>query len=312
MELRHIEVDDLCLTAINMRHGKKTPDVSDILPSIVKRGIVVPLLVRSRDGYEVVAGRRRYFAAKAAAKQTGETVPLPCAVMESGDDAEAMECSILENVARVAPDEMTQFEAFVKLVDMGRSVAEIADTFGVTELLVSRRLALGNLIPKIREAFRQDDIDGNTVKHLTLASKAKQKEWFKLYEDPEQHAPMHYRLKQWLFGGQEISTAVAIFPLEEYTGSIVADLFGERSYFSDSETFWEMQNLAVAAMRDGYLAKGWSDVVVVDPTTHYYEYQHDKTSKKNGGRVYIDVTGSGEVECHVGFLSCLSPFNLED
>ena len=42
---------------------------------------------------------------------------------------------------------------------------------------MKRILALGNLLPRIREAFRAEEIDAPTVKHLTLATKAQQKAW---------------------------------------------------------------------------------------------------------------------------------------
>lgn len=72
---------------------------------------------------------------------------------------------------------------------------EIADTFGVTEIMVKRRLALANLSPKIRQAYRDEEIDGKTLKAFTLASKQQQKDWIALHEDDEQHAPRGSYLK---------------------------------------------------------------------------------------------------------------------
>src|SRR5437016_4872880 len=109
MELQHIAFERLHISPLNMRHAKRDPDVSDILPSVKARGILQPLLVRpNQDGFEIVAGRRRYFAAKAVREERGEIAPLPCAVMEAGDDAAALEASLIENVARLDPDEMSQ------------------------------------------------------------------------------------------------------------------------------------------------------------------------------------------------------------
>ena len=81
---------------------------------------------------------------------------LPCAVMEPGDDAAAIEASLIENVARLDPDEMSQYETFIRLIKEGRTVDEIAATFGMTDIMVKQRLALGNLLPKIREAYRAE------------------------------------------------------------------------------------------------------------------------------------------------------------
>jgi ParB family chromosome partitioning protein len=209
MELQHIEIGRLRPSPLNMRHGRKVPDVSDLLPSVRARGILQPLLVRpDGDGFEIIAGRRRYFTAKAVEEERGEIAPLPCAVMAPGDDAAAIEASLIENVARLDPDEMSQYETFVRLAKEGRSVAEIAATFGITERMVQQRLALGNLLPRIRDAYRAEEIDAETVRHLTLASKAQQKEWLALFEHPEQHARYHVAdLESWSASRAQRSTS---------------------------------------------------------------------------------------------------------
>lgn len=168
-------------------------------------------------------------------------------------------------MARLDPDEISQHECFVRLTKEGRSIADIAATFGITEIMVKRRLALGNLLPKIRDAYRNEEIDAETIRLLTLASKAQQKDWLALFVDPEQRAPHGYQLKQWLFGGQSVSTKVALFPVEDYPGLIVSDLFGEDSYFADADLFWQKQNEAIAAKRDALIEAGWTGVIVLEP-----------------------------------------------
>jgi ParB family chromosome partitioning protein len=306
MQLTHIDIGKLSVSALNMRHGKKAPDTSDLLPSIRARGVLVPLLVRPNgesDRFEIIAGRRRYFAAKTVADEQGEVAPLPCAVMEPGDDAAALEASLIENIARLDPDAMSQYETFVRLTREGRSVAAIAATFGITERMVSQRLALGNLLPRIRDAYRAEEIDAETVRHLTLASKAQQKEWLALFTDPDRSAPRGYQLKQWLFGGQSVSTRVALFPLAEYPGQIVADLFGEEEYFADADLFWQKQNEAIATRRDALIEAGWSEVVILEPGQHFQHWEHEKTPRKKGGKVFITISHRGEVEIHEGWLS---------
>jgi ParB family chromosome partitioning protein len=304
MELRHIPLSELTVAAVNMRHGRHAPDVADLLPSVRARGILQPLLVRpNHDGFEVVAGRRRYFAVKALADEGAEIEPLPCAVMAPGDDAEALEASLIENLARLDPDEMTQQETFARLIKEGRSIEQIAATFGITELMVKRRLALGNLLPAIRSLYRKGDIDSETARHLTMASKAQQKEWHRLATDKDAHAPRGFQLKQWLFGGTSISTKVALFPLADYTGQIVTDLFGDDAYFADADQFWTLQNAAVAAKRDEFVAAGWQGVEVLETGQRFHDWEYEKAPKKKGGRVFITVSPRGEVEIFEGWLS---------
>ncbi|KAA3448451.1 chromosome partitioning protein ParB [Mesorhizobium sp. SARCC-RB16n] len=306
MQLAHVSIDQLSVSAINMRHSKRAPDISDILPSVRARGVLVPLLVRPNgtpETFEIVAGRRRYFAAKTVADERGEAEPLPCAIMEEGDDADALEASLIENIARLDPDEVSQWETFTRLIKEGRGVADIAATFGLTEPQVKRILALGDLLPKIREAYRREEIDAETVRHLTMASKAQQKDWLALFADPDHRAPRGFQLKQWLFGGQSISTKVALFSVEDYPGLTVSDLFGEESYFADADLFWQKQNEAIAARRDAYIQAGWREVVVLEPGQYFHSWDYEKTPKKKGGKVVITVSHRGEVDGHEGWLS---------
>jgi ParB family transcriptional regulator, chromosome partitioning protein len=239
MKLQHIELSKLKLSPINVRkHGGK--DVDDLVASIRSLGVIQPLLVRPNcDGFEVIAGQRRLLACQALAQETGKADPVPCAVLESGDDAVAIEASLAENVARLPMDEIDQYEAFAALRAKDRSIADIAGQFGVTELLVKRRLAIAELIDPILNAYRKGDIDAETLRQLTMATKTQQKAWFKLFRDPKQHAPTGKRLKAWLFGGAEIPVSSALFPPEQYGGAIVSDLFGEERYFDDAQKFVE-------------------------------------------------------------------------
>ncbi|MEZ5831652.1 MAG: ParB/RepB/Spo0J family partition protein [Dongiaceae bacterium] len=304
MQLQHIAFEKLKVSPVNMRHGRKAPDISDILPSVKARGILQPLLVRpAGEEFEIVAGRRRYFCAKAVVEETGGIEPLPCAIMEPGDDAAALEASLIENVARLDPDEMSQYECFARLIKDGKNVEDIAHTFGITEIMVKRRLALGNLLPKIRDAYRNEEIDAETIRHLTLASKTQQKDWLALLLDPEVHLPRGEQLKHWLFGGSAIPVKNALFPVEDYEGKIVADLFGEEQYFSDAARFWERQNAAIAARREALLGKGWSEVAVLETGQRFHDWEHRKTPRKQGGKVYVSVSPRGEVEFHEGYLS---------
>ena len=170
-------------------------------------------------------------------QETGESVPLPCAIMAAGDDAAALEASLIENVARLDPDEVTRWECFTRLVREGRSSSDIAETFGLTELQVRRTLALGNLLPRIRNLYRRGDIEVGTVRHLTLASKAQQRDWLALLDDPTVCCPTGMQLKAWLFGGASIPTTAALFDLTTYEGGIVSDLFGEGQLFRRGRGF---------------------------------------------------------------------------
>lgn len=310
MELRNIALSNLRIANVNVRHSRKAPDISDILPSVRARGVLQPLLVRPHgDAFEIVAGRRRYFAASKVAEEQGvptDNILLPCAVTEAASDADALEASLIENVARAPMDELQEYEAFAKLLKQGKSVADIAQTFGQTERYIKQRLALAGLNSAIKEAYRNGDIEAEELQLLASATRSQQKDWVAAFEAENgsdgdaDGAPRGHHLKQWLFGSEQIATNAALFALEAYKGEIVTDLFGDSSYFADSAGFWTLQNAAIASLRDDRVAKGWK-VTVLDKGTRFPSWQYDEVPLEDGGEAFIEVRNNGEVEVHEGY-----------
>lgn len=313
MELKLIDIACLSVSPANMRGVKKAPDLTNILPSVRARGVLVPLIVRQNGSpttYEIVAGKRRYHAAMIVAQEEGSVDPLPCAIMEAGDDAAALEASLIENIARLDPDEMTRWETFTRLVKEGRSPEDISLTFGLTELQVKRTLALGNLLPRIRNLYRNDEIDAVTVRHLTLASKLRQREWLALF-DGESRPPLGYQVKSWLLGGNAIATDKALFDPADYKCGIVADLFGDHGYFEDADLFWQMQDAAIAERVDAYRDAGWQEVAVMARGETFHSWEHERCPKAKGGRIYVTMGHGGDVSFHEGYISAKEARRLE-
>ncbi|HEX6744975.1 MAG TPA: ParB/RepB/Spo0J family partition protein, partial [Solirubrobacteraceae bacterium] len=105
--------------------------------SVKERGVVQPVLVRPRPGgtYELVAGERRWRAARLAGLET-----LPALVQER-DDARSLEDALIENMAR---EDLNPIEA-------ARAVAGLVEELGLTREEVGRRVgrsrvAVSNLL----------------------------------------------------------------------------------------------------------------------------------------------------------------------
>jgi ParB family transcriptional regulator, chromosome partitioning protein len=302
-DLIHIELSKLSISKLNMRHGRKAPDVSDILPSIREKGIRQTLLVRREgNGFGIVAGRRRFFALQQIAKESGSDPLVPCAVMAEGDAATAIEASIIENVARLPATEMEKYTAFRKLHDEGRTVEEIAAFFGVTELNVRRVLALAALSAPIRKLYVEDEIDRETVRALTLATPSQQAAWLKLWNSETERAPMGRACRAWITGGSTITTDKALFDLAGYTGVVTADLFGEAAVFADAVAFWEAQGAAISERVDGYRQRGWADVILMERGAYFQRWDYVQTTKKQGGKVIVEQRHDGTVTFHEGWL----------
>jgi len=124
-----------------------------------------------------------------------------------------------------------------------------------------------------------------------------------LFEDADAYVPKGHQLKAWLFGGQSIPARFALFDIDGFSGATVADLFGEDRYFADPNAFWTAQNAEIEASRAAYLAQGWAHVVVIPPAEHFHAWEYEKAPKRKGGRVYVDVRGTGEVLFHEGYVT---------
>ncbi len=301
MKLQHINIENLKTANVNVRK-KGGKEITDLLPSIRSLGLLQPLLVRPNcGGFEIIAGQRRYHALEKLAEE-GEIEPVPCIIMDEQDNAKAIEASLAENIARLPMDEIDQYKAFAAMAKQGLSAEDIASQFGITERLVTQRLAIANLINPILTAYRNGDIHAGTIRILTMASKRQQKAWLELYKSEEDQAPEGYALKSWLFGGANIATENALFDLDNYRGGIVSDLFGDDKYFDDASKFWELQNTAIAKAKEQYLINGWKDVIVLDVGEYFPVYDYVDTTKEEGGKVYVASKHDGEVTFYEGQL----------
>jgi ParB family transcriptional regulator, chromosome partitioning protein len=112
---------------------------SGLAESIRVQGVIQPLLVRPRDagGYEIVAGERRWRAARDAGRQT-----VPAVVRES-DDRDSLLLGLVENVAREQLTPVEEARAYALLLDeFALSLGEVAEHVGRSKPSVSNRIRL--------------------------------------------------------------------------------------------------------------------------------------------------------------------------
>jgi ParB family chromosome partitioning protein len=133
---------------------KSFGDLSEMVDSIKEKGILEPILVRAHDGkYQIIAGERRYQAARLAGLQR-----LPC--IEVDVDARGMlEISLIENLQR---KDLTPFEeaaALQRLCDQFRYTHdEVARKLGKSRTVVTEALSLNRMPEDVQERCRRADI----------------------------------------------------------------------------------------------------------------------------------------------------------
>ncbi|NML17042.1 ParB/RepB/Spo0J family partition protein [Azohydromonas caseinilytica] len=79
-----------------------------------------------------------------------------------------MSVSLAENCGREPLHGADQFDAFATLIELGKTVGQIADAWGISPLTVERRLKLAKISPKLMALYRDDKIELEQLMALTL------------------------------------------------------------------------------------------------------------------------------------------------
>jgi ParB family chromosome partitioning protein len=138
-ELLHLPVDSIHPNPRQPRRRFEPEATSGLAASLRLQGVLQPIVVRPRSagGYELVAGERRWRAAREAGLDT-----LPALVREAGD-RDTLLLALVENVAREDLSPVEEARAYAVLVDeFELSLGEVAERVGRSKAGVSNRLRL--------------------------------------------------------------------------------------------------------------------------------------------------------------------------
>lgn len=156
----------------NPRQPRQTMDPQEfagLVDSVKQHGVLQPIVVRPvRDGFEVIAGERRWRAAEAAGL---DAVP---AMIRALTDQEALELALVENLQREDLNPMERAHAYRSLIDeFGLTQERVADRVGKSQPSVANALRLLNLPPQIQAALGAGRItEGHARAILSLESEA--------------------------------------------------------------------------------------------------------------------------------------------
>lgn len=145
-ELLHLPIDAIQPNARQPRKRFEPEATSGLAASIRHQGVLQPVVVRPRaeGGYELIAGERRWRAAREAGITT-----LPAVVRDS-DDRDALLLGLVENVAREGLSPVEEARAYASLLDeFELSLGDVAERVGRSKSSVSNRLRLLELPEEI-------------------------------------------------------------------------------------------------------------------------------------------------------------------
>jgi len=138
-QLAEIRVDEIAPNSRQPRRRFEPEATAGLAESIRHQGLLQPVVVRPRPGggYELIAGERRWRAARDAGI---ETVP---ALVREADDRDSLLLALVENVAREQLSAVEEARAYAALVDeFGLALGELAERVGRSKSSVSNRLRL--------------------------------------------------------------------------------------------------------------------------------------------------------------------------
>lgn len=144
-----IPVDELQANPLQPR-GVITPEsLVDIVDSIREHGILEPLVVaKTPAGYQIIAGERRWRAAKIVGLRT-----VPVVIRETSPRG-MLEMAIVENVQRIDLNPLERARAFQRLIEEFQlSTSEIARRIGKSQAYVSNTLRLLSLPDAIKDGI---------------------------------------------------------------------------------------------------------------------------------------------------------------
>ena len=152
-----VSVDAISPNPYQPRHVVDSAAIDDLAASIRAHGLIQPLVVTARSGgYQLIAGERRWTAARQAGLQT-----VPVIVKEATAQA-MLELALVENIQRADLNVLEEAEAYQQLNDdFGLTHDQIADRVGKSRVAVTNTIRLLRLETPLREAIAQGRISAN-------------------------------------------------------------------------------------------------------------------------------------------------------
>lgn len=168
-----VPIEDIIPNRFQPRLSFDDTSLNDLALSIKQHGIIQPLVLRRKnDKYEIIAGERRFKAAKLAGLAS---VP---AVISNLDDNASAEVAIVENIQRKDLTAIEEAKSFQALLDKGYMTQdELARKMGLSQSAISNKLRLLTLDESVQEAILSEKISERHARTLLkVPSHEKQKE----------------------------------------------------------------------------------------------------------------------------------------
>jgi ParB-like chromosome segregation protein Spo0J len=215
-----------------------------------------------------------------------DNYPVPVLIVPAD---RALIASLSENCFHIPMHPADEFAAFAKLIGQGKSVEDVAAAFGVTPLVVKRRMKLATVSPKLMALFREDQIGLDCLMVLASVDDHQKQEqtWAAL---PSWNRRADY-LRQLLTQGEiesdrdAVAKYVTVKAYEKAGGALRRDLFSDddkKVYLLDAALLEKLATDKLQKRAKQIAAEGWKwvDVRVRYAFDEYVKYGELRKTKR--------------------------------
>ncbi|MBD3258128.1 ParB/RepB/Spo0J family partition protein [candidate division GN15 bacterium] len=174
VHFRAIDLDQIAPNPMQPRQAFADDRLQELAQSLKTNGVMQPLVVRkSGSGFTIVAGERRYRAARIAG-----LAQVPVIVVEDIDDTRMLELALVENIHRQDLNAVELAEAYRRLIDdCGLTQAELASHIGKSRVSITNHLRLLSLPDSIKRLVAEGRLtEGHARAILAIDNEAQQLE----------------------------------------------------------------------------------------------------------------------------------------
>lgn len=155
-------IEELAPNRFQPRRNFNDDDQRELVASVKKSGIIQPIIVRKADnGYEIIAGERRWRAAQTAGLKE---VPI---IIRKAEDRDLAELSLIENLQREALNPIEEADAYQTLLNrFSLSQEEISTRVGKDRSTIANTIRLLKLPEAARKALIDKKITAGHARSL--------------------------------------------------------------------------------------------------------------------------------------------------
>jgi ParB family chromosome partitioning protein len=172
-DLQQISQDDEVVTELKLSEIRPNPyqprkdfneqSLAELSASIKKSGVFQPIIVRKSkiQGYEIIAGERRFRASKLAGK---ETIP---AIIRQLDEPQMMEIAVLENLQREDLTPLEEAQAYEMLMkNLKLTQAQVSERLGKSRPYIANYLRLLGLPDEVKQLLQEQQLSMGQARTL--------------------------------------------------------------------------------------------------------------------------------------------------